>query len=99
MDESSRVPLFVELDCTLTRANTLFESICGVIANHPRSIWRLLWSFTQGPPRFKEAIARLWVPDARTLPYNPQLLEYLRSQRAEGRRIYLVTGADRRVAS
>jgi 4-hydroxybenzoate polyprenyltransferase len=99
MGESLRVPLFVDLDYTLTRANTLLESICGVIANRPRSIWRVLWSLPQGPARFKDAIASIWLPDARILPYNSQVLEYLKSQRAEGRRIYLATGANHRIAS
>ena len=99
MDESSRAPLFVALDGALIRTSTLCESLCGVLANEPRSIWRLLWTLRQGPTRFKAALARIWLPDARVLPYNSELLQYLRSQRAAGRRIYLATGATHRLAT
>jgi len=91
-------PLFVELDGTLIRTNVLNESICGLLSTQPRLIFKALASLLRGRAHFKETIASIWTPDPRTLPYDAQLLAYLSAEKAGGRRIYLVTDANHRVA-
>lgn len=92
-------PIFVELDLVLTRVSTLAESVWGALVTRPGSIFRLLGEFARhGKGRFKEALDAVFTPDPQTLPYNTELLEYLRVQKREGRRIYLATSATREVA-
>ena len=96
--DRNATPLFVDLDRTLARTNTLHESLCGLLVNEPRSILTVLKALLRGRAAFKDAVASIWTPDARTLPYNMRLLEYLKEQKSAGRRIYLVTDANRQVA-
>jgi 4-hydroxybenzoate polyprenyltransferase len=90
--------LFVDLDGTLVKTDTLHESLCGILSSKPHALRAVLVALLHGRASFKNAVASLCVPDARTLPYNVELLEFLRSEKSNGRRIYLATGANYRVA-
>lgn len=96
--EKNAAPLFVDLDGTLTRVDTLHESLCGVLVSRPGAFFQVLGALQGGKARFKETVASLWTPDVRTLPYNEPFLEYLREEKARGRAIYLATAANRRIA-
>lgn len=98
-DNKSTTPIFVGLDGVLTPVSTLAESIWGALVTQPGSIFALLWTLVRhGKGRFKDALAAIFTPDAQTLPYNVELLNYLREQRREGRKVYLATSATRRTA-
>jgi 4-hydroxybenzoate polyprenyltransferase len=96
-------PLCIDLDGTLVKSDTLFDSLCQFLRKEPWQFWRgPLW-LARGKANLKIEAGRRAPLDARRLPYNIDLLRYLRAQRREGRTIYLTTGADgalaRRVAT
>ena len=96
-EEVSLLPLCVDLDGTLVRSDTLVESLVSGVRNW--RIWRaLLTLFTKGRAAMKQQIAALQPINAATLPYNEELLEYLRTEKARGRKLILVTAADQTTA-
>lgn len=92
------MPLVVDLDGSLTRTDTLVESILQVIRRSPLNVLRLFGWLLHGRALFKHRIALLTQPCAETLPYHSSLLAYLRSEKSRGRRLILATAAHERIA-
>ena len=90
-------PLVVDLDGSLVCTDTLFECVL-VLARHPVRLLVALSALRHGKARLKEALAAAADLDAGLLPYNRELLAYLRAERARGRLLVLATGADRKTA-
>jgi 4-hydroxybenzoate polyprenyltransferase/phosphoserine phosphatase len=91
-------PLCVDLDGTLIKTDTLLEA-CAILvkAGPAKALLLLPWAF-RGPAYLKAQLAARVVVDPAMLPYNERLLERLRRERSQGRRLVLVTAADTRVA-
>jgi 4-hydroxybenzoate polyprenyltransferase len=92
------VPLCVDLDGTLVRSDTLVESLLSLRPSG-RQIATLFQALAQGRAAFKAQVASLATVDPVTLPYNKPMVEYVRAERARGRRTVLATAADMRVAT
>ncbi len=92
------VPLVVDLDGTLVFTDTLLESILVQARHDPALLRRWPGWLRQGRATLKRRLAEHWRPDARALPYNDELIRFLREQRSLGRRLVLATAADRAVA-
>jgi 4-hydroxybenzoate polyprenyltransferase len=88
------VPLCVDLDGTLVKSDTLVDTVIVLARQSPASLLRFPQWIGQGKASFKRNVSELAEIDVVHLPYNKPLLEYLRQQHAEGREIYLATGAD-----
>lgn len=95
---ASNTPLVVDLDGTLTSADTLLESLVKVVKQSPLSLLRLPLWLLRGRANFKESIAAHAGVAAEHLPYRESLLEYLRDEKAKGRRIVLATAAHHTIA-
>ena len=100
MDNSSRSlpPLAVDLDGTLVRTDTLHEQLAQAVKRHPLQLPALISGITQGKARFKTAIAEKVEIDGALLPYNEEVLSYLRAEKAKGRKIILATAAHESIA-
>ncbi|HXI99639.1 MAG TPA: UbiA family prenyltransferase [Micropepsaceae bacterium] len=91
--EAAPLPLCVDLDGTLVRSDTLVESLASGMRNW--RIWlALLGVFTKGRAAMKREVAEIEPVNAATLPYNEELLEYLRAEKERGRELILVTASD-----
>ena len=88
------VPLCVDLDGTLVKSDTLLDTVIVLARQHPSAVLSFPKWVAQGKAAFKRRVTELAQIDVVHLPYNQPLLEYLRQQHAEGREIYLATGAD-----
>jgi 4-hydroxybenzoate polyprenyltransferase/phosphoserine phosphatase len=88
------VPLCVDLDGTLVKSDTLVDTVVVLARQSPRSVLQFPGWIAEGKASFKRKVSTLATLDVVHLPYNQPLLEYLRQQHAEGRAIYLATGAD-----
>lgn len=86
-------PIVVDLDGTLIRTDLLFESANQCVAQDP--VRALLWPFwlAKGRAHFKARLAESYVCDPSALRYNNQLLDWLREQKAVGRRLVLATAS------
>ncbi len=88
----------VDLDGTLIRTDVLWESICCYLRNYPLSFYKLFLWLSQGKARFKTELADAVFPDVELLPYNIQLISWLKEQRAAGAKLVLATATDERIA-
>ena len=88
------VAICVDLDGTLVKSDTLFDSLLALLRKHPEKIMKFpRWS-KRGRAGFKEHLTRAVKLDVEHLPYNRPLLAWLRQQHAAGRKLYLATAAD-----
>ena len=95
---ASRRPLCVDLDGTLVKSDTLIDSLLLLVRTHPlRALRAPLW-LSGGKAALKARVCSHVQLDAAHLPYNRVLLNYLTEQHAEGRKLYLTTGADTALA-
>jgi 4-hydroxybenzoate polyprenyltransferase len=84
----------VDLDGTLVKSDTLLDTVVVLARQSPGALLHFPRWISQGKAVFKREVSLLAAIDVMHLPYNQPLLEYLRQQHAEGREIYLATGAD-----
>src|SRR5271165_5064990 len=87
------VPLCVDLDGTLVRSDTLIECFFALGPSWP-VVKGLLRLVAAGRAAFKQCIMRAAALDPALLPYNEELIAYLREQKVGGRRLVLATAAD-----
>jgi 4-hydroxybenzoate polyprenyltransferase len=87
-------PLCVDLDGTLIKSDSLFDAVCQFMHRSPARFWQLPLWLAGGRARLKAEVARRAPLNASRLPYNAELVSYLRAERREGRKLYLATGAD-----
>ena len=92
--EAATVPLCVDLDGTLVKSDTLLDTVVVLARQNPGALLHFPGWISEGKAVFKREVSLLAAIDVVHLPYNQPLLEYLRQQHAEGREIYLATGAD-----
>lgn len=98
MPGAARPPLAVDLDGTLVTIDTLHEGLLYAVNSNARNAIRLAASVRKGKAAFKRVIAAEASFDPAGLPYNQDLLAYLRAEKAQGRRIGLFTAADQSIA-
>lgn len=91
-------PLAVDLDGTLIRSDSLHEGLINVVKLQPMNLLAVVRALKDGKAAFKREVARHADPAAASLPYNLELLAYLRAQKATGRVIGLFTAADQSIA-
>ncbi len=87
-------PLCVDLDGTLVKSDTLIDSVVVLLRQSPQAVFKFPAWVAAGKAAFKRRVSTVVAIDVAHLPYNQELLEYLRQQHAGGREIYLATGAD-----
>ena len=91
-------PLAVDLDGTLILTDTLHESAIRALRSHPLRALRIPAWLAQGKAHLKARLASLTEFDAASLPYNQRLIDWLTTQRQQGRRLILCTASDRSMA-
>lgn len=92
------VPLCVDLDGTLIHSDLLFESFLLLIKLNPLYLLLLPWWLLKGKATLKAEIARRVQLNGAALPYVTPLVDWLATQKALGRPLWLVTAADQRLA-
>jgi 4-hydroxybenzoate polyprenyltransferase len=87
-------PICVDLDGTLIRTDLLFESLLLLVKQRPLALFALPWVMLRGRAALKRFIASRVGIDPLTLPSNSRFLEWLKQEKANGRRLILVTASD-----
>ena len=89
-------PLCVDLDGTLVRTDTLIEALLQLVRRNPLSLLLMPgWLLQGGLARLKREVASRIVLEPADLPYDETFLTYVRGEKDKGRRVVLVTAADR----
>jgi 4-hydroxybenzoate polyprenyltransferase/phosphoserine phosphatase len=90
--------LCVDLDGTLIRGNVLWECVLALLKTRPiMLLWLPFWLLS-GRAAFKQKLAAQVQLDPARLPYRQQVLDLIQQEKTTGRRIALVTAADRELA-
>jgi phosphoserine phosphatase len=97
-ESSSSVPLCVDLDGTLIRTDLLWESLLILLKKNPLFAFAVPFWWAKGRAHLKAQIASRVRLDPSYLPYHAPLLDYLRAEKAQGRRLLLVTASDAQLA-
>jgi 4-hydroxybenzoate polyprenyltransferase len=92
-------PLCVDLDGTLLKTDTIWETLIAHLKARPWHALLLPFWLLAGKARLKERLAEGIKLDCESLPYTTELVEYLREARAAGREVILVSGCDRAVGA
>lgn len=92
------VPLYVDLDGTLTKTDTLWEGVWRIVSRHPSMLFTLLTWLPAGRAIFKRRVSLHAPFDAAHLPYHPELLALLHEESAAGRPLHLATASDEAIA-
>ncbi|MCL4184249.1 MAG: UbiA family prenyltransferase [Burkholderiaceae bacterium] len=98
MPADIEVPLYVDLDGSVIRTDTLWESFASALRRNPLRAIVALRALASGRAALKRRLAEIGAPDIDSLPRHEALIDWLREQRAQGRRIVLATAADRSLA-
>lgn len=91
-------PLVVDLDGTLIFTDMLHESTLKAFRDTPWILFLLPSWLLNGRAYLKEKLARRSPISPDVLPYNQELLTWLRSQKEKGRQLVLCTASDQRIA-
>lgn len=98
MAEQQLHPLVVDLDGTLIRSDLLIESFLLLIKQNPLNLFFVLLWLLKGKATLKAEIARRVDIPVELLPFNQELITYLRAEKAKGRRLILATASHQRYA-
>lgn len=95
---TNRLPLWVALDGSVVRTDLWHESLLLLIKrNALYLLMAVVWLFRGRAVLRAEVAARIQINPV-SLPYNEELLDWLRSERCKGRPIWLCTVANHRLA-
>lgn len=95
---ASSIPLVVDLDGTLTPADTLAESVVLLVKATPFAALMLPIWLLRGRAHLKGRVADRGAWSSEHLPLNEPFIAYLRDEHARGRRLILATAAHQRIA-
>jgi 4-hydroxybenzoate polyprenyltransferase len=91
-------PLCVDLDGTLVRTDLMVETLFVAIKKTPSVVpWIPIW-FLRGPAYLKHRLAAVMDLPPENLPYRMDLVEFLSREKHNGRKLFLVTGSDIKIA-
>src|SRR4030088_3228067 len=90
--------LCVDLDGTLIRGNVLWECVLVLLKARPVTLLLLPFWLLAGRASLKRHVAARTHLNPARLPYRQQVLGLIRQEKEIGRRIALVTAADRELA-
>lgn len=88
--------LVVDMDGTLLRTDTLHEALFEIVSETPTRLLAMVGWLSGGKAAFKRRLADLHIADPAALPVNEAVVAHVCAARAEGRRVALVSAADRR---
>ena len=101
MADSSKTalrPLCVDLDGTLVKTDTFAQALLLLVRTRPSTLLSIPQWASKGLAFFKRCVAQEIQLDPAALPYHAELLAFLKSERAKGRELFLVTASDERPA-
>lgn len=90
--------LYVDLDGTLCRSDTLFEASLQLLLHSPAKLLGLILALLKSRAQLKRFVSANVELSPKSLPFHEDFLAYLRRERAMGTRLVLATAADEKIA-
>jgi len=97
-DDIVHLPLVVDLDGTLIKTDLLAKTASAFLLRQPFRSFKLLQWLAQGKSVLKARLAQSTHIDVSALPYNQDLMVWLREEKLLPRRIVLATASHRLLA-
>jgi len=92
-------PIVVDLDGTLIKTDLLFETSSALLIKRPLTfLHALIFFYREGRPGLKLFLSSAIEINPATLPYNSEILSWLKQQKIEGRTLVLATASHRLLA-
>ncbi|MEZ5936864.1 MAG: hypothetical protein R3C52_01435 [Hyphomonadaceae bacterium] len=88
------LPLAVDLDGTLIRADMFAASMLRFVLSNPLNTFALAVWLLKGRANAKAKLAERLLVDPASLPWDERVLDWLKAERARGRRVVLATAWD-----
>ena len=88
------VPLAVDLDGTLIRTDMMWESLVRLLRRNPFAAICALLNLFRGRAQFKQQLAARVQVGPADVPYHVAFLDWLKQQKAAGRKLVLATASD-----
>ena len=88
------IPLAVDLDGTLIRTDMMWESLVRLLRRNPLLAAISLFALLRGRAHFKQRLAARVQVDPANVPYHHPFIEWLKQQKASGRKLVLATASD-----
>jgi uncharacterized protein YjbJ (UPF0337 family) len=98
LDKMHDPPLVVDLDGTLIATAIVREGLYRLARERPWLLPLLPFYRLRGRAGFRDYVAHIVEIEPERLPYRREVLEFLREEKACGRRLILATAAHRRIA-
>jgi 4-hydroxybenzoate polyprenyltransferase/phosphoserine phosphatase len=92
------IPLVVDLDGTLIKTDLLYEGSNASLALNPLTIFRLLKKLIKGKAALKADLSARHQPDFSQLPLNSAVIDWLRREKQQGRKLILATASHDKLA-
>jgi 4-hydroxybenzoate polyprenyltransferase len=96
-ETSSALPLFVDLDGTLIKTDTMIEAILSLLRTKPLALLEMLGWLAGGKVVFKAQLAKRISLDLSSLPTNLELVSYLKDEHEKGRELILISASHQSV--
>ena len=97
--DTSQLPLCVDLDGSLLLTDTLWESTLKLLAKNILYVFLIPLWLMSGKAAMKRRISERVSLAYHLLPHNEPLVDYLRQQKQAGRKLVLITAADEKIAN
>jgi 4-hydroxybenzoate polyprenyltransferase len=93
-------PLVVDLDGTLVRSDVLLELALAYIRHYPLGIFYIFMWWLQGHAILKCRLAAMSHDylDVAQLPYTPEVMAFIQTEKSKGRLLILATGSPQLIA-
>lgn len=93
------IPLCVDLDGTLINTDCLHESTLLALKRKPFILFLIpFWLLTGGIAKVKSEVFKYGAPNPKYLPYNQQVIDYIKIEKEKGRKIILATASLQEIA-
>lgn len=90
------VPIVVDIDGTLIHSDLLVEGFFSLLSNSPLQALKALCRLKNSKASFKAGVADHAAISLGTLPFDEQVVNFLQTEKAKGRKIYLASASDHR---
>src|SRR3982750_1753058 len=90
----NQIPLAVDMDGTLIRTDMMWESLVRLLRRNPFLALASLFALLRGRAYFKQRLAARIQIDPTNVPYHLPFLDWLKQQKASGRKLVLATASD-----
>ena len=92
------LPLAVDLDGTVIATDLFWEALVRLFKSNPLLLFLAPFWLLRGKAFIKQELARRVSIDAKSLPYRADFVDFLRAEKAQGRRLVMATGSPKAFA-